>query len=114
MPIVAHHAVAIACEHFIDNPEQAFLGQPVVDVGGEREPHLVPYEAGAGRLLEEVARRLEHDRVGEHRHPAGGLAMRPGAAELHQRKFHQPDIDHVAGHAADLDAVTGLDSESPD
>ena len=38
--------------------------------------------------------------------------MRPRAAQLHQRKFYQPDVDHVASHATDLDPVAGLDSEA--
>ena len=77
LDVLALNGFAVAREHLIDSLEQALLGEPVIAVRRQRERDLVPDKIGSRNLLEEVSGRLKHDRIREHHHSSGRLAIVP-------------------------------------
>ena len=63
-----------------------------------------------GACLKKLPLALENDRVWKNHHPPGRLARVAVTHQFHQRQLEQPDVDHVAADAGNLDAVADPDA----
>src|SRR5579871_1757973 len=105
---------AILFENRFDNGAELFLDKLVVAFWRQGDGDFVPGIFGSGQLLEKWRTGLKENGVGEHDDATGWIKLDARAGEFHQIEAHEADVDHVAGHAGDADAVADANAVAAD